>query len=59
MDAPMLEGLFMTHVYLTAIAAGVTIGSALVLSIVAAMIAAKPASDSKKSDLTPTKGGIR
>jgi hypothetical protein len=49
MDAPMLGGLIMTHVYLLAIAAGLAIGSALVLSIVAAMIAATPASDGKKS----------
>jgi hypothetical protein len=43
----------MTHVYLMAIAAGLAIGSALVLSIVAAMIAATPdGKKSRKSDLT-------
>jgi hypothetical protein len=47
----------MTHVYLLAIAAGLAIGSALVLSIMAAMLAATPTSTSddkksRKSDLT-------
>jgi hypothetical protein len=45
----MPGGLTMAHVYLMAIAAGLAIGSALVLSIVAAMLAATPTSDGKKS----------